>query len=116
MAGLKPMEADVRLGARLKRLRDGAGITQRQAAEVVGVSAAQFQKYEKGTNAISDLSLAKVARLLGRPITDFLDALEADAPEDCATDDLIRTVTGSVIAHLASLEGRALIAGATRPA
>ena len=75
MAGKQATPADVRLGARLRAARVGAGQTQREAATVLGISAAQWQKYEKGTNRISATDLRLFCGLVRQPIGAFFDQL-----------------------------------------
>lgn len=78
MAGLKPTQADIGLGARLTTARRAAGLAQRKLALAVGVSPAQLQKYEKGTNRISAVQLAMIAEVTGRPIAWFFQPDPAD--------------------------------------
>ena len=92
MAGQKTDERDVDLGRRMVERRKRAGLTQRTVAQSFGMSAAQFQKYEKGTNRISAIHLAILSRLTGTPIEAFfagarwLDEFSpagfSDAPQD----------------------------------
>lgn len=71
MAGQRATAADARIGARIAAARRVAGFTQRQVAEVIGVSGAQLQKYEKGSNRIAASSLMTLATMLGLPIAGF---------------------------------------------
>jgi len=73
MAGLPATEVDVRIGERIWAARTRAGLTQRAIGAAIGVSAAQLQKYEKGTNRISAIALNIVADLTGAPIAAFFD-------------------------------------------
>ncbi len=74
MAGKKPTMSDVRLGARIRAARIAAHMTQREVAVVLGFSAAQLQKYEKGTNRISATDLRLFCGLVRAPIGAFFDA------------------------------------------
>jgi len=69
------------IGKRLRALRLLNGITQREAASTIGLSAQQWQKYEKGINTISSTRLYLLAKKTGRPITDFYDELDSDPPQ-----------------------------------
>lgn len=71
MAGQKTDDRDVELGRRIAEQRKRAGLTQRKVAQSFGMSAAQLQKYEKGTNRISAVHLAILSRLTGTPVADF---------------------------------------------
>jgi transcriptional regulator with XRE-family HTH domain len=77
MAGLSATDVDVRIGERIWAARSRARLSQRSLGAAIGVSAAQFQKYEKGSNRISASALRIVAQETGTPIAAFFD----DAPE-----------------------------------
>ncbi|UIN33991.1 helix-turn-helix domain-containing protein [Methylobacterium oryzae] len=80
MAGQPATDVDVRIGARISAARIRARLTQRTVAAEIGVSAAQLQKYEKGTNRISAIALSIIAKLTGAPIASFFDVPETPAP------------------------------------
>jgi len=80
MAGQPATDVDVRIGARISAARIRARLNQRTVAAETGVSAAQLQKNEKGTNRISAIALSIIARLTGAPIASFFDVPEAPAP------------------------------------
>lgn len=75
MAGQKTDDRDVHLGRRIAEHRKRAKLTQRIVARSFGMSAAQLQKYEKGTNRISAIHLAILSRLTGVPVANFLDGI-----------------------------------------
>lgn len=75
MAGQKTDERDVQLGRRIVEQRKRAGLTQRTVAQSFGMSAAQLQKYEKGTNRISAVHLAILSRLTGTPFGEFFSGI-----------------------------------------
>jgi len=52
---------DLYVGRNLRQARKLAGMSQTQAAEVIGVSYQQMQKYEKGVNRISTEFAKKLA-------------------------------------------------------
>lgn len=98
MAGLKPTAADVALGARLKQARLAYGLTQRAIGEALGISAAQLQKYEKGTNKIAATTLAVFAGLVDKPIAWFFGDDTAAGPDLSADEkaELEHQVLGAV--------------------
>ena len=59
------------LGYRLRTLRQGAGLTQEQLAEKVGVSTQQIQKYESGRDNISTEKLQQFAAVFSVPEQEF---------------------------------------------
>lgn len=71
MAGQKTDERDVYLGQRIAEQRRKASLTQRHVAQSFGMSAAQLQKYEKGTNRISAIHLNIFSRMIGVPVEYF---------------------------------------------
>lgn len=113
MAGLKATEADVVLGKRLAEARKAASLVQRELAAAIGVSAAQWQKYEKGTNRIAATSLAIVAELTGKPIGWFFGEEPRrdpglDADEFAQVErTLLATISDIAQARLADLSGAA---------
>ncbi|MGU3360322.1 helix-turn-helix domain-containing protein [Methylobacterium sp. M6A4_1b] len=88
MAGQKTDARDVHVGQRLAEQRKKASLTQKRVAQSFGMSAAQLQKYEKGTNRISAIHLDTFSRLTGVPIAYFFDGMDrgdAPIPADAAT-------------------------------
>lgn len=81
MAGQKTDARDVHVGRRIAEQRKKASLTQKRVAERFGMSAAQLQKYEKGTNRISALHLESFSRMIGVPVTYFFEDL-AHTDED----------------------------------
>lgn len=76
MAGQKTDARDVHVGQRLAEQRKKASLTQKRVAQSFGMSAAQLQKYEKGTNRISAIHLDTFSRLTGVPIAYFFDGMD----------------------------------------
>lgn len=66
-------EIDKKIGAKIKEIRNGWGISQMELAERIGVSFQQIQKYEKGMTRMSVHRLQQIAEALGAPITTFLE-------------------------------------------
>lgn len=110
MAGQPATDVDVRIGERICAARIRARLTQRTVAAAIGVSAAQLQKYEKGTNRISAIALSIIAKLSGAPIASFFDEPETPAPMtapqavDRAREHLLRAADLYVEARLVAGE------------
>jgi len=67
---------DVKLGARLRRLRILRGVSQTElGAQLGGLTFQQIQKYERGANRISATRLYEIAVFLKVPITYFFEEL-----------------------------------------
>ena len=65
MAGLRrePTARQVRLGVELRRLRDAAGLTGREAATSLGVSSAQINQIESALSGVSEKRLRRLAAI-----------------------------------------------------
>lgn len=70
----QPVDAFVGSRMRMRRLLNG--LTQKQLADMLGVSFQQLQKYEKGTSRIGPARLQMVASALDVPISFFFDGAE----------------------------------------
>ena len=57
-------ELDKYVGARLKEARNNLGLTQIDLAASLNVTFQQVQKYEKGANRISAVTLYKISEVL----------------------------------------------------
>ncbi|GJD94897.1 helix-turn-helix domain-containing protein [Methylobacterium iners] len=84
MAGQKTDARDVHVGQRIAARRKKAALTQKRVAQSFGMSAAQLQKYEKGTNRISAIHLDTFSRLTDTPLSYFFEGMERldDVPTD----------------------------------
>ncbi|WP_375455683.1 helix-turn-helix domain-containing protein [uncultured Methylobacterium sp.] len=89
MAGQKTDQRDVYVGQRIAEQRRKASLTQRRVAQSFGMSAAQLQKYEKGTNRISAVHLDIFSRMTGVPLDHFFNGMPRldDLPADGFGED-----------------------------
>jgi transcriptional regulator with XRE-family HTH domain len=62
-----------KLGERIKKLREGAGITQERVAEILGVSRPTISQMESGEGKISAEELIKIANLFNLSVQSLLD-------------------------------------------
>ena len=76
MAGQKTDARDVHVGQRIAEQRKKASLTQKRVAQSFGMSAAQLQKYEKGTNRISAIHLDIFSRMTGVPMDYFFEGMQ----------------------------------------
>lgn len=74
-------DVDAHVGARIRALRRQLGMSQVQLAARLGLSVQQVQKYECGVNRISASKLFEAANLLGVPVSELFDGLDAATPE-----------------------------------
>jgi len=84
MAGQKTDQRDVYVGQRIAEQRRKASLTQRRVAQSFGMSAAQLQKYEKGTNRIGASRLQKISEVMAVPVSFFFDGLSELEPAGAA--------------------------------
>ncbi len=73
---------DKQRGKLLRKLRDGAGLTQMKLAEKVGVSYQQIQKYENGKSTLSFRRIAAYAEALNVAAAELAVWLVGAGPKD----------------------------------
>src|SRR5436189_6152481 len=73
---------DVAIGARIRLLREGRGLSRRQLAEASGVTSLQIQKYESGASRASASMLSRIAKTLGVPVREMLGEDSAPSGAD----------------------------------
>lgn len=71
----EPTARQMRLAAELRRLRDAAGFTAREAATLLGVSSAQISQIEAGLTGVSEKRLRRLAANYVCTDEVFVDAL-----------------------------------------
>jgi transcriptional regulator with XRE-family HTH domain len=90
MTTRKPSIIDRDIAKRLRVARIAAGVTQSRAAEHVGVTFQQLQKYETGTNRVTAGSLKLLAQIYGRPVAWFFEGGAIDLRSELATRPIAR--------------------------
>lgn len=73
MSNKSPNSIDQRIGDKIRTLRLEQNITQQSLGEQIGVSYQQIQKYERGSNRISAVSLFEICKVLNVPISSMFD-------------------------------------------
>lgn len=71
----QPTARQMRLAVELRRLRDAAGLTAREAAALLGVSSAQISQIEAGLTGVSDKRLRRLASHYACADEEFIEAL-----------------------------------------
>ncbi|MTJ10655.1 ImmA/IrrE family metallo-endopeptidase [Anabaena sp. UHCC 0204] len=72
---------ETRLGERIRLAREMAGFTQSEAAQSLGITAAALSQYESGKRRIEALTVDRLARLYGVPVTYFfVEVSTSDQP------------------------------------
>lgn len=72
-----------KLGKRIQLAREDAGLNQEQLARMLGCSQPTLSNYEKGKSRVYLAQLQKLAELLNKPASYFLEAME---PADSETE------------------------------
>jgi transcriptional regulator with XRE-family HTH domain len=72
-ASRAPTPVDVAVGCRIGELRRRAGLTQREVSHRVGVTPAQFFRYERGLARISTGRLMRICEALNIPLEAFME-------------------------------------------
>lgn len=68
------------LGARIRKFREQAALSQSRLGEKLGVSYQQIQKYERGASRLSVDTLLRLSKALGLPVSALLP-VAAELPE-----------------------------------
>ena len=76
MSPKQPDAVDMLVGHNIRIQRHARRISQTALAERVGVTFQQVQKYEGGVNRVGAGRLARIAAVLGVPVTALLDGVE----------------------------------------
>jgi transcriptional regulator with XRE-family HTH domain len=77
----EPTARQLRLGAELRRLREAAGLTGREAAALLGVSSVQINQIESGLTGVSEKRLRRLAANYACSDGDLIDALAVMATD-----------------------------------
>jgi transcriptional regulator with XRE-family HTH domain len=71
----------MRLAVELRRLREAAGLSAREAAALLGVNSVQISQIESGTSGVSEKRLRRLASHYACTDEEFIDALVAMATD-----------------------------------
>ncbi|WP_142267956.1 helix-turn-helix transcriptional regulator [Streptomyces sp. NBC_00080] len=77
----EPTARQMRLAVELRRLREAAGLSARQAAALLGVSNVQISQIESGVTGVSEERLRRLASHYACTNGEFIDALVAMATD-----------------------------------
>jgi transcriptional regulator with XRE-family HTH domain len=85
-------DVDIAVGATIRLLRQGRGMSQATLAAAVGVSFQQVQKYESGANRVSASMLSKIADSLEVQIAELFGAGAGDGVSGL-TDEIAKLLS-----------------------
>ncbi len=74
------MKAYEKIGRKLQKAREDAGLSQEELARRLGCSQASLSNYELGKRRLYLADLQRIGQLLGKPITYFLEESENHEP------------------------------------
>lgn len=80
------MLTKVELGQRLRRSRESAGFSQKEAATELGLPRPAVSQIEAGKRGVDSLELVRLARLYGKPASWFLEPGTGANPLEIVTD------------------------------
>ena len=87
------------LGGRLRRARNGTGLSQEAVAERIGVSWMTVPRWERSQRAVPDYLLDKLCEIYDKPIRWFLTLEEGDLEQENGLSDRSGRVGESSTAH-----------------
>ncbi len=76
-------------GERIKELREGKGLLQRQLAATLEMDTPMFSKIERGERKAKREQVAKLAKLLATPVEELLTLWLADRVYDVIKDEAV---------------------------
>ncbi|MFG2553696.1 helix-turn-helix domain-containing protein [Streptomyces sp. NPDC048581] len=77
----EPTARQMRLAVELRRLREAAGLSAREAAALLGVNSVQISQIELGTSGVSEQRLRRLAAHYACTNEEFIEALTAMATD-----------------------------------
>lgn len=69
------------IGKKIQQLREAAGLSQDELARAIGCSQSTLSNYELGKRRLYLSKLEQIAKVLGQPLTAFLEP-DSDAPHE----------------------------------
>lgn len=82
------MNAYEQIGRKIQKARDEAGMSQEELASKIGCTQASLSNYELGKRRLYLADLQRIGRLMGKPITYFVE----DSEEENLDDDEMRKI------------------------
>jgi transcriptional regulator with XRE-family HTH domain len=104
--GRSTAEIDAHVGARIRQRRIEVGLSQRQLAEMLGITNGLLYKYERGLNRVRVSMLYEIARKLEVPIIYFYDGLAEQRPRRRAPHSSLLLETTSNFAAIKNRKHR----------
>lgn len=77
---MSKVHSGVEIGYQLRVMRQKAGFSQEQLAEMLAITSQQIQKYESGKSKLNTDRLQQVAQALSVPLTAFFTDQDGNVP------------------------------------
>lgn len=84
------MNAYEKIGRKLQKAREEAGLSQEELANKVGCKQASLSNYELGKRRLYLADLQRIGQILGKPIVYFLEESEMDSVNPCDHEDILK--------------------------
>ncbi len=84
------MKAYEQIGRRLQKAREEAGMSQDELARILGYTQSSFSNYELGKRRLYFADLQRIGKILGKPITYFLDDGDEDTEGKTDLEKIMR--------------------------
>jgi transcriptional regulator with XRE-family HTH domain len=104
------LPVDVQIAGRIRTARLSRGYSQQKVAKGLGLTFQQVQKYESGTNRVSIGTLHAIGKILGVPMSYFLQGIDGSStgsPEMQSLHEALKTEEGVRVAAALSRIRRA---------
>ncbi len=88
--GISAMKAYEQIGRRLQKAREEAGMSQDELARILGYTQSSFSNYELGKRRLYFADLQRIGKILGKPITYFLDDGDEDTEGKTDLEKIMR--------------------------
>lgn len=69
------------IGKKIQEVREAAGLSQEELAQKIGCSQSTLSNYELGKRRLYLSKLEQIARVIGKPLTAFLEP-DSDQPDE----------------------------------
>ncbi len=91
----RPDETDIYVGQKISQARRDKKLSQEKLGAEIGVTFQQIQKYERGVNRVSCGRIAKISKIVERPISWFFPS-EYQTIEASSYEAVIKDIDGEL--------------------
>lgn len=106
----KPVDADLVVGANLRKLRNERQVTLSELSGALGMSHQQLQKYETGANRVSAGVLFHMARYFAVPIEALYEDEDSSSSSETSEISRAQSKCRAIVDRTSSIESLAQMA------